>query len=91
MGDVAHDLGPAALAAHPLMQDDDDLITGVDELLRLEAKRVERLHIRVEQLLDPFLAVAGGVPVGRALAVADLELGGQALQDRLDPLSLNAS
>jgi hypothetical protein len=83
MGDAPHDFGSTALAADALVHRNDDLITGVYELLGLETKRVERLHIRVEQLLDAFLAVVG-LPVRRAFAVADLKIGRKTLEDGLD-------
>jgi hypothetical protein len=84
MRDMPDDFGPTALATHSLVQRHDDLIPSVDELLRLETKRVERLHIGGEQLLDPFFAVAGLRPVGRAFAVAELNLRSKALQESLD-------
>jgi hypothetical protein len=84
VGDPAYDLGAAALAPHPLMQGDEDLVACVDELFGLEAERGERLHVRVKQLPDPFLTVTG-LPVGGAFAVADLKIARRkSLQNGLD-------
>ena len=91
MGDVPHDLGPAALAADPLMQGNHDLVAAVDELLGLEAQCVECLHIRVEELLDPLFAVPCLGPVGGAFAVAKRNSGARRSRKASTPPSLNAS
>ena len=63
----------------------------VDELLGLEAQRVERLHIGVEQLLDALFAVASLRPVGGAFAVAELKSGARRSRKASTPPSLKAS